>query len=50
MAQSSIYSLLGLERMIDLTYNGENYNFNATYIDLQQEEITPTPTDIWNSL
>lgn len=44
LAQSSIYGMLGLERMQDLYNSGTGYEFNADFVQGQEE---PTRPDIF---
>lgn len=44
-AQASIYSMLGWERLKELTYGDGNYSFNSEFIDLT---YNPTAPDIFS--
>jgi len=44
-SQSSVYAMLGWERLIEIFYGDDGYEFNADFISLSQE---PTQTDIQN--
>lgn len=45
-AQSSVYSMLGIERLREVFYGGGNYGFNADFISLQYNP-EPTKPDIF---
>src|SRR5699024_11155852 len=47
LAQSSVYSMIGLERLRELYYGDGQYRFNSNFIDLQYG-TEPTPPDIYS--
>ena len=44
-SQASIYSMLGYERLIDIHYGANSYEFESSWI---QETLSPTLPDIYN--
>lgn len=47
-AQASVYSIIGLERLREIFYGGNNYGFNSEFISTQYD-TTPTKPDIFSA-
>ena len=47
-AQASVYSIIGLERLREIFYGGNNYGFNSEFISTQYD-TAPTKPDIFSA-
>ncbi|QIG61010.1 hypothetical protein vBLivaVAfA18_086 [Listeria phage vB_Liva_VAfA18] len=48
LAQASVYSFIGLDRLADMYLRGSKYEFNSTFVTSNYQDVSSTPPDIFS--